>query len=92
MEKHEFQGMFLAAGLPEDQIDSVLNHFLTFGYAPKIRSLSDYATATTTYAMMDARVHPDDAHSFVGRYLVSLGPQIAHWDDKIARLNSRPVL
>ena len=87
MEKREFRGMFLAAGLPEDQIDSVLDHFLSFGHAPKITSWSDYETAKSTYAVMDAYLDPDDTFTPVGRYLVSLSAEIIAWEDREARLN-----
>ena len=80
--------MFLAAGLPEDQIDSVLDHFLSFGHAPKITSLSDYETAKSTYAVMDAYLYPNDTYTPVGRYLVSLNAEIIAWEDRAARLNS----
>lgn len=87
VEKHEFLGMFLEAGLPEDQIDSVLDHFLSFGHAPKITSWSDYETARSTYAVMDAYLDADDTFTPVGRYLVSLGAEIIAWEDRAARLN-----
>lgn len=87
MEKHEFLGMFLTAGLPEDQIDRVLDHFLTFGYASKITSLSDYETARSTYARMDAYLDPQDTYTPVGRYLVSLNAEIIAWEDRSARFN-----
>lgn len=89
MEEHEFQGMFLAAGMPEDHIDKALSRFHAFGDSPKILSLSDYEAAKTIYAAMDARVDPDDVHSPVARYLISLGARIADWEDKVARLNHR---
>ena len=92
MEKHEFMGMFLAAGLPEDQIDSVLDHFHTFGIARKITSLTDCEIAKSTYARMDAYLDPQDTYTPVGRYLVSLGAEIIAWEDRTARLNFRPVL
>ncbi|CAM3493404.1 hypothetical protein PANO111632_20115 [Paracoccus nototheniae] len=92
MEKHEFRGLLLRAGLPEDQIDSVLDHFLIFGYASKIMSLSDHTTATSTYARMDAYLDPQDTYTPVGRYLVSLGAEIIAWEDRTARLNLQPLL
>ncbi|TGN60125.1 hypothetical protein E4L95_10895 [Paracoccus liaowanqingii] len=86
MEEHEFQGMFLEAGMPEDHIDAALTRFHAYGDSPKILSRNDYVTAKAIYAVMDARVDPDDAHSPVGRYLISLGARIADWEDKIAQL------
>lgn len=80
MDNDDLRAMFLAAGLPADQVDDVLDYFQTFGRAAKITSLSDYETATALYRVMDDRLAPDDLYSPAARYVISLGEQISEWD------------
>lgn len=82
MINHDFRGIFLAAGLPEDQIDEVLAYLQTFGGAAKITSLSDYITARSTCAVMDERLDEDDVHSSAAHYLIALLDRIADWEDR----------
>lgn len=82
MSNHDFRDMFLAAGLPKDQIEDVLEYFRAFGGAAKITSLTDYETALSTCAVMEARLDADDVHSPPARYLISLTDRIADWEDQ----------
>ncbi|WP_168217416.1 hypothetical protein [Paracoccus liaowanqingii] len=46
-------------------------------------SLNDYATAIRNYDVLENCVAPDDAHSPVARYLISLGARMADWEDRV---------
>lgn len=87
MAHRDFEKMFLAAGVPEDQLEGILDHFHAFGEAAEITSQADYETAKALYGVMDASVPGGDLHSPVARYLISLGPRIAGWEDQAASLN-----
>lgn len=82
MAHRDFQKMFLAAGMPEEHVEGVLDHFHAFAEASDLTSVAEYETARTTYAVMDASVPPEDLHSPVARYLLSLGARIAAWEDQ----------
>lgn len=92
MNPHECRDMFLSVGLTEDQIDTVVDHFLAFGEAPHITSISDFNAATTIYAMMDGRLDPADLHSPAARYMISLGTRIATWEDQATTPSFSPRL
>ncbi|QDA35655.1 hypothetical protein E4191_15890 (plasmid) [Paracoccus liaowanqingii] len=82
MVHRNFQEMFLAAGMPEDQVDNVLDHFHAVGEAADIISVAEYETAKSIHEVMDASVPSGDLHSPVARYLISLGARIAAWEDQ----------
>ncbi|TGN60128.1 hypothetical protein E4L95_10910 [Paracoccus liaowanqingii] len=84
MKHRDFRKMFLAAGMPKDQVDAVLDHFHANGGAADITSVSEYEAARSIYAVMDASVPSGDFHSPVARYLISLGVRIVAWEDQAA--------
>ncbi|QDA35650.1 hypothetical protein E4191_15860 (plasmid) [Paracoccus liaowanqingii] len=83
LKNRDFHKMLLVAGMSADQIDTVLEGFYAFGGASEIMSLNDYATAIRNYDVLENCVAPDDAHSPVARYLISLGARMADWEDRV---------
>lgn len=73
MEEHNLRPQFLSAGVPEDKIEIALSDFYSRSGAPEITSMADYTAACALYEAMDSSVHPDDLHSPVARYVISLG-------------------
>ncbi|TGN55942.1 hypothetical protein E4L95_14605 [Paracoccus liaowanqingii] len=84
MAYHDFQRMFLAAGMPKDQLEEVLDYFHAAGEAPAITSVIDYEAARTIYGVMDASMPSGDLHSPTARYLISLGARIVAWESQAA--------
>ena len=82
MEERGLRPQFLSAGVPEDKIDIALSDFYSRGGAPEITSMADYTAAHALYGAMDASVPPDDLHSPVARYVISLGARMAEWEAK----------
>lgn len=82
MRNHDFRDMFLAAGVPEDQIEDVLEYFRAFGGAAKIISVTDYEISLSSRAVMEERLDADDVHSPAARYLIALVERIADWEDQ----------
>ena len=87
MAHHDFQEMFSSAGMPEDQIERVLEHFHAYDEAADLSSVTEYEVAVSTYSVMDAYVPAGDIHSPVARYLISLGARIVAWEDQAAGLD-----
>lgn len=83
----DIEKLFLAAGLAEDQVDIVLDHFHGLQGAPAITSVAEYAMAKSTYAAMDAYVPSTDIHSAVARYVISLGARIVVWEEQLGTTN-----
>ncbi|TGN37863.1 hypothetical protein E4L95_22075 [Paracoccus liaowanqingii] len=84
MPNRDYQKMFMAAGMPKNQIESVLDHFHATGEAADITTVAEYDVAKSIYVVMDASVPSGDFHSPVARYLISLGAQISGWEDRVA--------
>lgn len=84
MAYHDFQRMFLAAGMPKDQLEEVLDHFHAAGEAAEITSVAEYEAARSTYEVMDASVPSGDFHSPTARYLISLGARMVAWEEQAA--------
>ena len=80
MEGHSVRLQFLSAGVPEDQIEIALENFYGLGGAPEITCTGDYVAAKSLYAVMDASVPPQDTHSAVARYVITLGARMTEWE------------
>ncbi|WP_408595275.1 hypothetical protein ACIPCF_18780 (plasmid) [Paracoccus marcusii] len=77
----ELRDQFLAAGVPEAQVDAILGYFDLYGGAAEITSEAEYRNGMAIYAASDAHLAPDDVHSAVARYVIHLGTRLAEWDD-----------
>ena len=77
----ELRDQFLAAGVPEAQVDAVLGYFDLYGGAAEITSEAEYRNGMAIYAASDAHLAPHDVHSAVARYVIHLGTRLAEWDD-----------
>lgn len=80
MKDHSLRLQFLSAGVPEDQIEIALGNFYGSGGAPEITCMGDYTAAKSLYAVMDASVPPQDMHSAVARYVITLGARMTEWE------------
>ena len=78
----ELRDQFLAAGVPEAQVDAILGYFDLYGGAAEITSAAEYRNGMAIYAASDAHLSPDDVHSAVARYVIYLGTRLAEWDGK----------
>lgn len=80
MEDHSLWPQVFSAGVPNDQIEIALDHLYGHGGAPTITSEHDYRAAKALYAAMDASVPPQDLHSPMARYVLTLGVRMTEWE------------
>lgn len=80
MEDRSLRPQFLSAGVPNDQIEIALGYLYGRGGAPVITSEDDYRAAKALYAAMDASVPPQDLHSPMARYVLTLGMRMTEWE------------
>lgn len=78
----ELRDRFVAAGVPETQVDGILAYFDLYGGAAEITSKAQYRNATTLYVTLDGYLPPHDTYSAVARYVIHLGVRLAEWDGK----------
>lgn len=78
----ELRDRFVAAGVPETQVDPILSYFDLYGGAAEITSEEEYRNAAAIYLTLDGYLAPDDTHSAVARYVIHLGVRLAEWDGK----------
>jgi hypothetical protein len=89
MEEHELRSRLQAAGMTQDLIETILKNLFSRTSMPIIATRREYRTAKKIYALMDACVPPEDVHSPVAHYVITLGARMLQWEIREARLTQQ---